>query len=270
MARRVEVGLWLGETSTAWVKVEGLVVAAAKQEWIDRVRTSAAFPSGALDAALDEAKVRPAEIAALDYAGLVAPVGRVLRAARTLLGRERSGRPAGFRGQRVQATPMPQSVSSVSDLRRRLHEARLPEVTLTAVSRAQLESSFGRGGRLGPSFGGQDAYRALAFARLERERVEDSERTALELAAAGATVAFAHGRMPFDSADIEPRCWLSMTDGVLHRLPLVAPDGVMACSAGEAVRAFQARVLTGGTGRFELVVGPYLAKGADPSPQTLG
>lgn len=58
----VLLGLSLGPDAAAAVVAEGRLVAAVEQERVDRVRHSSAFPSGALDAALDAAGVRARDV----------------------------------------------------------------------------------------------------------------------------------------------------------------------------------------------------------------
>lgn len=290
MAKVVVVGLWLGENSAASVFVDGVLAGAAKQAWIDRVPASDAFPSGALDAALDVAGARPAEISTVFFAGLNGAergaAGRIFgRVAAALRGANRHSSP-GFRGVRVETASRPATVKTMEDLRRRCREARLPDVPLVEVKPGAMVDILNRappelrgaisgpggtavvcglvgGGTLpagtahwGPSFGGQDAYRALSFALLERERVESPLATAERLVAEGTVVAIAGGPMCFDDADISTRCWMFQRNSGVERRPLIAPDGVIACTAGEAVRAFQARR----GAPAALIVGPYLAK----------
>lgn len=56
------LGLSTGADASAAVVADGRLVAAVQQERIDRVRHSAAFPSGALDAALDVAGLRARDV----------------------------------------------------------------------------------------------------------------------------------------------------------------------------------------------------------------
>lgn len=297
MPKSVIVGLWLGENSAATVFVDGVLAGAAKQAWIDRVPDSGAFPSGALDAALDVAGARPAEISSVEYAGLVgdsdaAPrgLGRMLLKVASVIRSENIRSSPGIRGVRVETASKPRGVQSVADLRRRCREARLPDVPLTEVKLSQLSgildslapelrravsgtggmaaaAGLAAGGKLpsgtahwGPSFGGQDAYRALSFALLDRERVENPVETAERFVGEGKWVAFAGGAMSFDPTDCSTRCWMWLGNSGIERRPLLAPDGVIACTAGEAVRAYQARIGVPAEAKTELIVGPYLAR----------
>ena len=58
----VILGIADGPDASAAIVVDGKPVAAVAQEAIDRVRHSRAFPSGAIDAALDVAGVKPREV----------------------------------------------------------------------------------------------------------------------------------------------------------------------------------------------------------------
>lgn len=288
MARKVVVGMWLGAPSAAAVFVDGQIVAAARQEWIDRIPASNAFPSGALDAALDVAGVRPAEVCLAGYTGLppaAGPIGQVRARLSATFGRLAAATPAratGVRAARVQTAVLPSPVVTHADVLRRWREARLPEIELVGIDISLLGADIAASGGgypailvgarlakarlpeifedLGPTFGGQDAYRALAFAELERERVESAVAKAEQLVDEGFDVAIAGGRMSFGTGTDNTRCWMRRNGAGLAFAPLIAPDGVLACSAGEAVRAFLARKRAEPGGKFALIVGPYWAQ----------
>lgn len=291
MTRSVAAGLWLGQDSAAAVFVEGALAGAAKQAWIDRVPGSGAFPSGALDAALDVAGARPSEVTVVGYAGLPPAAGRWQRLRRLVLGGAGANRPealgSGLRHVRVAAAVPPGSVLSHDDLRRRCREARLPDVALIDVvepvwTRSNLlQPSVRRalcqpGGmavvaacvvskreisdalpRWGPTIGERDAYRALSLAKLASEGMDDPLATALGLVEAGVVVAFGGGAMSFDDGDVSPRCWMWRAESGVRLRALCAPDGVVACSAGEVVHAYRAREGVPVGARTELVLGPY-------------
>lgn len=68
----VLLGLSLGPDAAAAVVVDGRLISAVEQERVDRIRHSSAFPSGALDAALDAAEVRARDV---DRVVVASPAG---------------------------------------------------------------------------------------------------------------------------------------------------------------------------------------------------
>ncbi len=210
------VGLWLGAPSAAAVFVDGELRAAVRQEVIDRVPGSVAFPSGAIDAALDLAGVRPSAVHLVvdqgsGLGGLLhrRALARALRDART--------------GGEVRLVP---------DAQVRAWLAGRPEPWARAAqAQAIAVAAIGSGGTAppgnpawGPGIEEIAAFRALGNANLPREKCEiESDHLVV-----------ARGRLWFAGPDPSR----ARREGQqIHEL--VGPDGVVPATPTDVVRAWR-------------------------------
>ncbi len=222
------VGLWLGAPSAAAVFVDGELRAAVRQEVIDREPGSQAFPSGALDAALDLAGVRPSGVRlVVDQGGGVSglvhrrALGRRLREARTT-------------GE-VQLVPEERVRSWLAT--RPEGWARVAQANAVAVAAMACRGTVPPGPPAwGPDIEEIPAFRALGNANLPREKTHiESDHLVL-----------ARGRLWFAGAD-PTRARRDRER--LHEL--VGPDGVVPATPTDVIRAW--RLLPGA----DLQLGPW-------------
>jgi predicted NodU family carbamoyl transferase len=290
MPPRVVAGLSLGPDSAAALFVDGLLVSAVRQSMVDRVPNSAAFPSGALDAALDVAKLRGAEVATIGVAGLTRTAEGVRARLRDLVTRSLpAGGVVGTARVRAAAAKAPEA-RTMPEVARRLDEARIAAelhdvragelaaalqhlaraATHPLVHAALAQPSAAAIGaaafvltnpavhprlpvgppRWGPTLSDGMIYRALSNAKLPRLPADDPEGIAAGFLARGIPVAWARGAVSFSDADCETRA-LRRPHG---REPeaLLGPDGVIAVTPTDIIRAW--RLIAGAA----LVVGGYV------------
>jgi len=210
------VGLWLGTPSAAAVFVDGELRAAVRQEVIDRVPGSDAFPSGAIDAALDLAGVRPSAVrVAVDQGGGLSALlhrrtlARALRAART--------------GGEVQLVAGAQVRAWLAG--RTEPWARAPQAQAIAVAAIVSGGTPPPGSPAwGPGIEEIAAFRALGNANLPREKFEIESRH----------LVVARGRLWFAGPDPSR----ARREGDALR-ELVGPDGVVPATPTDVVRAWR-------------------------------